>query len=352
MNFDEFSIELFGFFKKTDIKHLSDLLEQSQKHFIDSLRQVDDACFSTIGSIPGKGAYKKNRVVEIVENRIKKARDGISDIIKGKKHIHEIGLFHSLFDIPSKTCLNINKGQSFFRMRSSKEKGYDFFNNSGMFVLNYANENLIGQYRFNRQGIPALYVADHLYGCWEETRRPDLQKVNCCRITNVSDLRVLRLYIDNTYTSIEELLLAWLAMVCCYNVKNDNDKFKFEYSVPNIILDMLQYHNTNCKDDKKVHGIKYLSSKYQFTTDEIQFANIKSLFFNYVFPTMEDFISKGKGEDLKDMFKVTKGYSLVFYQIRSLDFAKFETWTNSYHTSIFYSMEQQLKKEKTEYINI
>ena len=349
MTFDDFSIKLFEFLKKRDAEHLNNLLDQSKKHFIDSLRLVDEACFSSFKSVPGKGADKKNKVVDIIEKRIQQSASDVAIIINGKKHCGQTKLYHYLFDKPELTCLVIDKNESFYRMRSARENGYDFFDNSGMFVINYTKENLLGQYRFNRQGIPALYVADHLYGCWEETRRPDLLRVNCCRITNVSEMRVLRLYIDNAYTSIEGLLLAWLAMVCSYNVNNDKNKFKFEYAVPNIILDMMRYHNNECKDDKKIHGIKYLSSKYQFT-DEIQFAGIKSLFYNYVFPSMEDFMSKSKGDDLKTKFKVTKGFSLTFYQIHSLDFMTQATWTSSYSTSIFHAMEQQLKKEKAEYV--
>lgn len=227
----------------------------------------------------------------------------------------------------------------FYRMRGSEN--YHVYNRKDLFVIPDNYIRLIGKQRFNKDGIPCLYLGESLYCAWEEVRRKNFEQVNFAGFSNTRSLSVLDLTIKSKMMRKEDFILAFFALLISGKVE-DKDAYKFQYDVSNLVMDVLQ---ASIAKGGNVDGIKYMSSR-RFDGLEMYVADTNRM-FGYVFPP--------KGNDkvgkidkwLRDTFQLTEPRTSFMYDVHRIDFDRTKTAiTREYQNTLFYKIEEQLKKEK------
>jgi len=345
MNLIDFSKQLEEFYsaKKDEIKNIWSLLDKAKENFFLHFDSIDSTEFKYI-------SYKSPTLSPILRNQQmrNKLRDDIETInasvltmVGGDINKALDDFYKVLF--PNNKCiakpLELKAGYPFYRMRSAEK--YEIFDRKSMFLHSFDSLSKIGLARYNRQGFPCLYLASSLYVCWEELRRPDFSKVNFSLFKNRRSVMLLDITIAVKCNNYGKFLMAYLSLLCGCSVEDDQNSYKFEYDVPNMVFYLLIMNN---KKNGIIDGIRYMSSKRYYCTN-LQFSYNRSIMYAYVFPVKK--ISKEEYcLDLCNLFRLTKGYTYFLYKIHSFIFYKDTAWTTNYKSSLFYDLEQQLQKEK------
>ncbi|OYP57130.1 RES domain-containing protein [Segatella bryantii] len=224
---------------------------------------------------------------------------------------------------------------------------YAIFSREDMFNIPFDLLELQNYARFNALGYSCLYLANSLYISWEEMRRPDISKVNFAHFKNQKQMNLLDLTIPLKITKRKDLLTIFLTLLCTVEVSNDEKSYKYEYVIPNLVIGSLisAYFDSS---RLSLDGIRYISSK-RFESEKLEFDNQTQLIYDYVFPAL-DYEQKGHCNHLKHLFKLSKGRSLFLYNAHQICFRKKTTFTTNYKDSLFYELENYVKKEKLDFI--
>jgi hypothetical protein len=154
-----------------------------------------------------------------------------------------------------------------------------------LFHIPFHQRGLVRTQRYSIPGLPTLYLSNSIYVAWEEMRRPDINEIQAVRLQNQKELRLLDLTTDdynrgettdaNNQWDIIQKLRTWpLIAACSIKVRGDDNTFKPEYIIPQLLL---QWINKN-----KLDGIKY-SSTHINTAEKRHEAH----FYNLVIPVKE-----------------------------------------------------------------
>lgn len=243
----------------------------------------------------------------------------------------------------------VRKHTDFYRIRGANK--YEIFDKKGMFLLSDKLENLVGSYRFNPSGYACLYLASNLYLAWEECRRPDFETFNFSRFQNMREINVLDLTIRRDYFYREHFLLAYLTLLCCAKT-TDADKHKLQYVVPQLLMKVLcasqKYMEDNSKDNSKdkyeIVGIKYMSSR-RYDQKDLLFDDLK-LTEAYVFPQRPHDEEHDICPYLAKLFRLTEPRSYFLFKSHCFNFFNRIAYVSNYQDSLFYQLEEILKKEK------
>lgn len=218
---------------------------------------------------------------------------------------------------------------TFFRSRV-KESYVTLYTKKDMFHIPFELRHKIKTNRYSIPGNPALYFGDTTYICWEELDRPKLEELFFSKFSINADsiviLSLKRVQDSNLYnanldefndpktTELEfseiynKLLFLFidtmqylstfpLILACTIKVKNSKGAFKPEYIIPQLLIQYIQFINTDIK------GIKYPSTKVDYSKLE----NLNT--YNYVFPVRES-AQEGFCKELKSAFYLTEPTSL------------------------------------------
>lgn len=233
----------------------------------------------------------------------------------------------------------IKNGANKFRMRASKD--YHLYKQEEMFHISYKNRNIVSNQRYSIPGFPCLYLGSSLYDCWEEMRRPNLEKINYVAINNTEDLVLLDISFPEKITSIKDLKQLIIFLLCTLIVKDDENTFKYEYVLPQLILQIV----ITMKDAIYYDGIRYLSSRY-FKDDYLLYSNKKikpensfNIMYNYVIPVKNANSKNGYCPTLLRQFVMSNTFSPFLYRFRMVSFYNCINRINDYRKSIFYYYE-------------
>jgi hypothetical protein len=208
----------------------------------------------------------------------------------------------------------IEPGKDFFRARIQTDK---IFTRSDLFHVPYQLRHLVFTNRYSIPGLPALYLGDSTYTCWEEYNKPALKSLAYSRFNNAKTLNVIKIL--RPADIVEEFADRWqnlglgrtwhylrlfpLYLACCVSVKHPNAPFKPEYIIPQMLL---QYVSQGDEFD----GIMYPSTK----VDYMRLQNLKS--YNYIFPVKTN-SRTGYCPILKSAFRLTEPTSLELEELIS-----------------------------------
>ena len=160
----------------------------------------------------------------------------------------------------------VPKGHKCYRMRVLDSKRE--LSHKELFHIPFDKRGIVKTQRYSMPGLPCLYISDSVYGCLEEMGRPNLNK---CFMSQLESQERLCL-IDLTCPHLED----WLDVDCgkhrlhevlpripiilasMVKVKNDNDVFKPEYIIPQLIMEMVVNRN-NKERGLETIGIYYTS---------------------------------------------------------------------------------------------
>lgn len=324
------------------------LCSVAKDHFVTELENVDESEFAAT-HLPGRSpSEKKNKLLTWIKCKI----DKINDIVKRESEnnmLAAIDLYEILFDkktvMPKykyMTC-SVAAHTDFYRIRSAEK--YDLYDKTGMFVLSDELEHLAGANRFNQSGFACLYLASNLYLAWEETRRPDFDKLNFSRFQNTRNIEVLDLTINKECKFQGHFLMAYLSLLCGAKT-TDKDNHNYQYVVPQMIMKVLchrinEYEKRSPKKGSPIDGIKYMSSR-RFDQKDLLF-NDWRLTISYVFP-QRPHAKENVCPHLVKLFKLTEPRTYFFFKIHRYDFHSRKARVSDYEDSLFYQLEEEMKK--------
>lgn len=352
MKLSEFPEKLGAFYQQPDIDKevtsLTNLLDKVLSYFFEQYDLLEDADFTTVKYMAHlKPAERKAKLRAYLDTQLNRAKDLVAGAcaygsLDGKENFYSF-FFKKDGNLVSEhfsTTIDIKK--YFYRMRGSEN--YKVYKRKDLFVIPDNVIRLVGKQRFNQDGIPCLYLGESLYCAWEEVRRKDFEQVNFSGFTNTKRLSVLDLTIKPVMKRKEDFVLAYFALLVSGKVE-DKDAHKFQYDVSNLVMDVLQAGITK---GGNVDGIKYMSSR-RYDGMEMYLADTNRM-YGYVFPPKGD----AKVDDLdkwtRDTFKLTEPRTSFMYDVHRIDFDRTKTAiTRDYQNTLFYKIEEQLKKEVFDY---
>lgn len=352
MKLTEFPEELGAFYQQKDIDEkvtsLSTLLDTVFAYFFEQYDKVDETDFAAVKYLSHlKPADRKVKLCDFLQNQLNKAKDLINGAcaygtLDGEEKFYSFFFKKDGNLVSDYYATKIDSKKHFFRMRGSKN--YQVYNRMGLFVIPDNIIRLVGKQRFNQDGIPCLYLGESLYCAWEEVRREAFDQVNFAGFTNTKSLSVLDLTIKPNMLRKEDFVLAFFALLVSGKVV-DKDAHKFQYDVSNLVMDVLQASITK---GGNVDGIRYMSSR-RFDGMELYVADTNRM-YGYVFPPKGDAKVGKLDKWLRDTFKLTEPRTSFMYDVHRIDFDRTKTAvTRDYQNTLFFKIEEQLKKESFDF---
>lgn len=199
-----------------------------------------------------------------------------------------------------------SKNENFYRIRI-KAENYAF-SKKELFHIPFEHRGKVSTQRYSIPGFPSLYLGRTLYVCWEELNRPQIDKIQVCRLESTRSIKLLDLTPPiisggNTTQELYRYLMTFPLIACCsVKVKNYSDTFKPEYIVPQLLLQWV-------RNNDEIDGIRYKSTHI----DPILYKQ-KGEIFNVVLPVREN-KNTGHCSQLKSIFKMTEVTSWQMYEL-------------------------------------
>lgn len=239
---------------------------------------------------------------------------------------------------------SMKKGLVTYRVR--RQDDYSILEQKRLFHMPFDKINNLKISRYGINGFPCLYLGYSLYDSWEETRRPDIERYNYIAFKNKDELKMLVVDCPDNLNSYQRMVQFFIFALCSSYVKPNADEnmFKFQYVVPQLVLQSLIGYNRSKSDVKdRIDGIRYVSARL-FRDDE-QFRGVRKLFYNYVIPIVK-YSEKGYDEYLNEKFLVSPVHAIYQDKLTMAKFKFPKTRVNNYVNSLYGNLEQEIKKEK------
>ncbi len=241
----------------------------------------------------------------------------------------------------------------FYRIRENSS--YNLHTQREMFHIPFDMRGKASNQRFSLAGYPCLYLGRSIYGCWEETKRPNIDTFNVVALRSIKEFNMLSLTIpdiqaesDLTYNYLMSLPLR---LACSLVANSKNDPFKPEYIIPQLVLNcVVEKMKSGDKKDKDYDGIQYTSTIFGSAND--RFKN-EALLTNYVLPIKES-NKKGLCSELTTFFEISEVKSLINERVTRDTVSVYIPSScddyNKYNITEFGQLEETLKnRNKTSY---
>lgn len=273
------------------------------KEFENKVNLLDDELIDSNKNI------KTSFVKKTLKDNIKNLNQSILEYLNGNPHkAYEYlektlkGNFKDLTEIFKNK--NYVLDESFFRIRTN-DTNYPYSIDQ-MLHIPFEHRGKVSTQRYSIPGFPSLYLGKTIYICWEELRRPSIDKIQIIRLKNIKTLKILDLTppikdcsdIDELY---KFLMTFPLIMCSSVKVKNDHDTFKPEYIIPQLLLQWI-------RNNSEFDGIQYKSTHIT-TNSFIENSELT----NIVLPVKSN-NNKGLCKKLINKFESTEVVSWSLYQ--------------------------------------
>ncbi len=245
----------------------------------------------------------------------------------------------------------LKKNSILYRMRYSEN--YELYHREDMFHMPFEKAGVQAAGRYSISGVPCLYLGASLYSCWEETRRPDITKVNYAAFTNKRKLHFLSTMCPNTLDSLDDLRRFFIFALCSAYVRpeEDHSKHRFQYVISELITILfIRYLHAQdeAKKPVKYDGIKYISSRYFLERDMFK---IRPIFYNYVIP-IRNVQKEGHCPVLVNTFNVSEVKAEFARNIRLRKLSGSKIRVNEYSQSLFAMLEDELTRSRSSFLKI
>lgn len=347
----DFSKVLNEFYEKkqgTTFPNLSSMLTEVENYVLEYYDQIGDKEFAGFHSFGKTGMDKKAGLRVALVKQIEELNHNIEGSTNPKLDFDALKkLYEFFFDEKGnikyeRMITQVKTNQEFYRMR--KAEGYRVYSRKEIFQIAGEDRQLTSKLRFSDDGHPCLYLGASLYIAWEEVRRASFDTVNFALFRNTRELRVLDLTVKNKCKCLTDFVMSYLCLLTSAKVE-DGDKYKYCYEVSGLLMKLLQ---NSIARKGNVDGIKYISSR-QFDGKDIEIGG-QSIMEAYVFPPKEN-ADEGIDKWLKDVFEVSSVRTTFLYNVHQINYVSPQiAITTDYMHTLFYQLEQQLRKEKLERI--
>lgn len=210
--------------------------------------------------------------------------------------------------------LTVEHGCVTYRMRKVDLEEQRKLKPKDMFHIPLDKRGIVETQRYSVPGYPCLYLAQSVYGCWEEMGRPDFGTVMVSKFVSQTDFKVLDLRIPseaNWDENMEKCVLFFpLVIASMVQVKNGKDTYKPEYLIPQLLTEWVISHNRDNKPEDEILGIMYTSAQ---KNDDFDFPNNSC--DNYAIPVLKPLGSKKYCDRLEAVFHLT---SPTYYDLEVL----------------------------------
>ncbi len=190
-------------------------------------------------------------------------------------------------------CLIIKKipanSKSFYRMREMKNRKNVSYKE--MFHIPFDKRGIISTQRYSFPGYPCLYLGESIYACWEELGKPLMGESMVSRFECGTELRLVDLRtptISDWRNDFEKYLKFFpIILACSFKVNSEDDIFKPEYIIPQLIMEIIIKYNRKASKDTFIHGVYYSSVN---KNDAFKFADDK--LYNIAVPVIKPLPTK------------------------------------------------------------
>ena len=260
------------------------------------------------------------------DNLIKKLRDTI-DKIKAILRSQYNGLHSTAFtslnnllgiddehDVAERLIIKKIPANSktFYRIRKMENRKNVLYKE--MFHIPFDKRGKISTQRYSFPGYPCLYLGESIYACWEELGRPLMGESMVSRFDCDTELRLVDLrtptFSDWKNDFNKYLFFFPIIMACSFKVNSEDDTFKPEYIIPQLIMEIIIKYNKKADSNTYVHGVYYSSvnknEDFKFSSDKLyniaipvikplptkkkdQYCEVLSLIFRLTVPTCAEF---------------------------------------------------------------
>lgn len=315
------------------------LLKEYVKSESDDYLEVDIEYINTLCS-------QINRIIEFQYRGLRsKAFKEFSELINGKYQVSRYLISYFGDNTPF-----------LYRMRTFElKRGITF---KDMFHIPLPKRGMASTQRYSISGYPCLYMGESAYACWEELERPDLDSCMVSRLaTSLTHLIDLRIPTKKDFEKRfhNELCRFPLIIACMVQVRNQKDKFKPEYIIPQLLMEFILEENLkkipfgidtdeiNPDPFGFVNGVRYTSVH---KNEDFKFPDNK--FDNVVIPVVEPLSRVDNCPTLRQLFKITNPTCDEYERIRGNNGEKSDADEEriiNYEKSIFGTIENSLKDE-------
>lgn len=172
----------------------------------------------------------------------------------------------------------------YYRVR---HKNSQIFQHRDMFHIPLNLRGQVTTQRYSMPGYPCLYLGKSIYACWEELKRPALDDFAVSAFKARKKFYLLDLRLRKRFYTKENCLqflkMLPIVLACSMRVKNEDDNFKPEYILPQLLLHIVivQHQGDGLIDISpeekiKIEGIVYSSVA---VNDEFNFANSPTTYY-------------------------------------------------------------------------
>lgn len=205
--------------------------------------------------------------------------------------------------------LRVPKDTIMYRMRKVELEEQHNLKRKDMFHIPLDMKGLVQTQRYSVPGFPCLYLANGVYGCWEEMGRPDFGTVMVSRFKALQDFYVLDLRVPTKQdwdTNIQKSILFFpFVIASMVQVKNSNDNYKPEYLIPQLLTEWIISHNKDITNKDKDQNKEIIGILYTSAQKNKDFSYPEDCFDNYAIPVLNPLGSKKYCKRLIKLFQLT-----------------------------------------------
>lgn len=228
-----------------------------------------------------------------------------------------------------------------YRMRPTEK--YELFEEDGLSHIPFNLAHNTSNERYSICGLPSLYLASSVYDCWMEMNCPRIETVNVALFKPKEDIKFLDLCYPDAREEYDgkRIMLLPVIVACDMVVKYPEANYKYEYTIPQLILECLvKYRNKEMQG--KALGIRYISIKRKTAKFAYSHNTHKRLYYNYVFPPVE-IRDEGQCLIIKDSFRFEKATTSFYMQNIEKELPLFKEFDDDYERSLFFRLERHLR---------
>jgi hypothetical protein len=275
-NRDIFERPIFDVPKRRGNQSVEQFISSQYDEFLDSLHEFKN---------PVKEMVKP--YLGVIKSQCQSINEALHAYLSGSPSMAYSKVKQCLDELTLKTMLPIQTlpragGKNLYRLRIASNAALQKQN---LFHIPFELREKVSTQRYSIPGLPCLYLADSIFVCWEETGRPDINQIQVSRFdlsqgnfkflyfnVNTNDIRRRCFATDVNGKFINQLvsyLNYWpLLMACSLAVQKDQDVFKPEYIVPQLVLQWVVSEN-------RLDGVQYKSNRIRVGSHSIgSFTNI------------------------------------------------------------------------------
>lgn len=228
-----------------------------------------------------------------------------------------------------------------YRVRATEK--YELFDQKGLSHIPFDLAHKTSNERYSICGLPTIYLASSVYCCWVEMNCPRVETMNVALYNPNLDVKFLDLCFPDEHAEYNEQtnLLLPIIVACDMPVKYPNDNYKYEYTIPQLILECLVKYR-NHKMPGRLLGIRYQSVKRLTTELAYPFSKFKRLYYNYVFPPVE-IKDEGQCPVIGKNFSFVKATSCFNMENIEKQVPIIKLYQDYYENGLFFKIENHLK---------